>query len=426
MGEQRATRIAGYSEARIPSAVLGVDAVFEDLAAAGVCEYRACSSVHPDPADLAWADAVVLVRGASPSEYRILREAQRLGRRVATYMDDDLEAVPAEARSGYFFTSATVRRLLAEILREADLVCTTREELSEVLAARHGIEPRILRQPHPGTTPLPPPHPAATPLREPQSGPVHETQSEPLREMQSGQVREVQSRPLREPKSSPVRIGFLGSVDHAGFLDELLRGPLTSLARDLGEQVEFIFCGAVPAFARELNATAAPYQHDFAAWREAARGLDLDIGLAPLPASAFHACKYWNKYLEYASLGIAGIYSEGSPNADVVRDGETGLVVPNHALAWESALRRLVDDPVLRRTIITQARADIEERFSPTALRGAWQAALAPLLGHRAPQVDPAAVRLPRGTLRHLRDRIAIYGPGRAAERAFHRLALRR
>lgn len=391
MGRERKVRIAGFSEARIPSAVLGVDAVFEALEAAGICEYRACSSVDPDPRDLAWADAVMLVRGASPSEYRLLNEARRLGRRVATYMDDDLESVPGEARSGYFFTSATVRRLLGEILREADLVCTTREQLSAVLARRHRIQPRLLRQPRP------------TPL-----------------------LARAEAKSAPAPSSARVRIGFLGSVDHATFLEELMRLPLTSLAHDFGDGIEFVFCGAVPGFARELNATAIPWKQDFADWRSCAADLQLDIGLAPLPVSPFHACKYWNKYLEYASLGIVGIYSAGSPNADAVRDGETGLVVPNHALAWSSALRRLIDDEDLRRRIREQASQDIEDRFSPAALGAAWQQTLGPLLEHRAPAARASDVQLPRGTLRHLQDRVAIYGPARAAERAFHRFVLRR
>jgi hypothetical protein len=376
----RPARIAVFSEARIPSAILGVDAILRDLMREGACEFRACSSVHANPADVAWADSIVLVRGASPAELRLLVEAQRLGRRVATYMDDDLERVPPEARSGYFFTAALVRQNLAEILRCADVVFTPAETLAGRLADRHSIATTILRQPRP----------------EP-----------PQMALASG---------------LPVRIAFLGSVDHARFLEELLAAPLRALRERYGDSIDLLFCGALPDFATGLGATLVPYEMDFGVWRKRAAALGVHIGLAPIPRSEFHRAKYWNKYLEYGSLGIAGLYSTGSPNAEVVRHGETGLVLPGQSAAWEKALTQLIDNPDLCQRMAEAARRDVETRFSESALRNEWKNALAPLLTHRAPETPTGEVRLPTSRLRHLRDRLAIYGAARASERALNRL----
>src|SRR5262245_18051135 len=109
MGAARSARVLVLAEGAIPSAELGVHAVFAALADAGDCELRTGSSKAPRRDDLAWADALVLVRGAAPAERRLLVEARRLGRRVATYMDDDLEIVPAAARSGVFYASPVVK-----------------------------------------------------------------------------------------------------------------------------------------------------------------------------------------------------------------------------------------------------------------------------------------------------------------------------
>jgi glycosyltransferase involved in cell wall biosynthesis len=388
-GAPRRPRVVALSEAPIPSAVLGVHAVLDALAASGACELRTGSTVTPSPELIAWCDVVVLVRGASPSEKRILVEAQRLGRRVATYLDDDLERVPDEARSGYFFTSPRVRANVAFIVRHADAVLVCSERLGAELASRHGVALTLLRQPRP-------PH-------------LPGESAEPP--------------PERAVAATPVRVGFLGSVDHAAFLDALLAAPLRELKRELGARLELVFCGAIPGIARELGATCEPFQADFTTWRRRARTLALDVGLAPLPDTPFHRNKYFNKYLEYGSLGVAGVYSNVPPSADAVRDGETGLLCANDPAAWLAALRRLTADPALRSRIARVAWLDVEARFSSAALRPAWTGVLAPLLAHRAPAATSADVHLPGGPLRHALDRLAVYGPLRFAERVAGRLS---
>ena len=394
-GRARAARVLAVSEAQIPSAVLGVNAVFEHLAATdGSCELRRASSVDLDPADVAWADAIVLVRGASPAERRILAAARRLGRFVATYMDDDLERVPAGARSAYFFRSPQVLANLSAILTVADAVYVCSERLREVLTARHPRSVTLLRQPRPPRIPG-------------EDGP-------PAVLTRSGSAPDA---------SAIVRVGFLGSVDHAAFLESLLAEPLRAIARDRPGRIELVFCGANPPFARALGARLEPFDLDFSAWRRRALALGVGVGLAPLADSPFHRCKYFNKVLEYGSLGIAGIYSSVPPSADVVVDGQTGLLCANEPAAWHAALRRLVDDAELRLRLARAAYEDVERRFSARALEAHWREALAPLLAHRAPTVEARAVRLPHGRLRHALDRLAVYGPYRFAERAFGRVS---
>jgi glycosyltransferase involved in cell wall biosynthesis len=386
----RPSRIVALSEAPIPSAVLGVHAVLDTLAASGACELRTGSTVASCTDLVAWSDVVLLVRGASPAEKRILIEAQRLGRKVATYLDDDLERVPGEARSGYFFTSPHVRANVAFIVQHADAVLVCSDRLGTELAARHGVKPLLVRQPRPPRVP--------------------------------GEGTEPPSGNAIRP-ADRVRVGFLGSVDHAAFLDALLGAPLRELRRELGDRLELVFCGALPEIARELGAHCEPFEPDFVTWRRRARELALDVGLAPLPDTPFHRNKYFNKYLEYGSLGVAGIYSDVPPSADAVRDGDTGLLCANDAAAWLAALRRLTGDRELRARIARAAWLDIEARFSSTALLPAWTATLALLLDHRAPDVAPGAVRLPGGALRHALDRLAVYGPLRFAERVAGRLS---
>ncbi len=369
---ERLPRIASFSERRIPSAILGVEKILEHLAAAGRCEFRVCSSMEPSPGDLAWADSLILVRGASPQEVRLQKEAIRLGKRTACYLDDDLEKVPERAVSGLFYQMPRIRSGIGSLLRDADLTLVTQEFLGQTLERRHGVSATILRQPRP--TP-----PAGISGEKPNS-------------------------------DQPVRIGFLGSLDHHAFLEELLEAPTRNLHQEFGEKIQFVFCGIAPGFAQSIGAEVIPYEMDFHAWRRRAASLGIEIGLAPLPESDFHRSKYWNKYLEYGSLAIPGIYSEGSPNAQVVENGRTGLIAPNQPAAWEGALRTLITDAGLRREIAEASATDVEKRFSEAALAEQWAETLAPLLEHRAPAVAANSVQWRGGPWQHWLDRYAVYG----------------
>ena len=197
---------------------------------------------------------------------------------------------------------------------------------------------------------------------------------------------------------------------------------LRTIRREFADGVAFTFCGPDPAIASEIGADRHPFEPDFVAWRRRALGLGLSIGLAPLPESGFHRFKYWNKYLEYGSLGVAGVYSDVAPHRDVVRDGATGLLCPNDPAQWHAALHRLVRQDGLRTRIGHAAYLDVEARFSGGALVPHWRAALEALLAHRAPPCRPEQVDLRTGPLQHALDRLAVYGPWRFAERALGRL----
>lgn len=383
--QDRPARVLALCEGPIPSAVLGVHAVFGALAEkTGLCELRTGSSVSPSTRDVAWADSLVLVRGASPAERRLLIESRRLGKRVATYLDDDLERVPGTARSGYFFTSDEVRRNVAFIVAQADDVLVCSDRLGEELLRRHGRPALRILQPRP--------------------------------------VR-LAGETAPRPHDQPLRIGFLGSVDHAPYIDELLGDVLRQVKLEHGRSVDFVFCGADPVVAADVGARRFGFEPDFETWRRRALDLRVAIGLAPLPDGDFQRFKYWNKYLEYGSLGIAGVYSDVAPHADVVRDGATGILCANEPAAWQEALDRLLAEPALRRRIGHAAYLDVEARFAAGALVPHWKTTLGALLAHRAPECWPEQVRLRSGSFWHALDRLAVYGPLRFAERVLGRLS---
>ena len=119
--------------------------------------------------------------------------------------------------------------------------------------------------------------------------------------------------------------------------------------------------------------------------RFAAEGFD--IGLAPLPDDEFHRGKSNNKFREYASCGIAGVYSDMSVYNTSVQHEVTGLLVANTDAAWAAAIERLIVDEPLRRGIATRAREHARTHFNETVTDTEWMDAITALAKRAKPAV---------------------------------------
>jgi glycosyltransferase involved in cell wall biosynthesis len=82
-----------------------------------------------------------------------------------------------------------------------------------------------------------------------------------------------------------------------------------------------------------------------------------------------------NAALEAAAAGCCVVASRHGGLPEIVRDGETGLLVaPGDPVDLAGALRRLADDPDLGRRLGSAARADVSRRFAPARLLAGVQA----------------------------------------------------
>ncbi len=90
-----------------------------------------------------------------------------------------------------------------------------------------------------------------------------------------------------------------------------------------------------------------------------------DVALAPLANTPFNACKSDLKHLDYAAMGVAGVYSAVPTYAGTVRHGETGWLAANEMNSWVEALETLIARPELRHTM---ARAAADYLYSERVL----------------------------------------------------------
>ena len=161
--------------------------------------------------------------------------------------------------------------------------------------------------------------------------------------------------PPRQPEV-PV-IGWTGSYSTGQYLS-VVGGALTRLARS--HRFRVVVVGGGESF------RPPGVEVEFRPWRSATELQDLsdfDIGLMPLPDAQWERGKCGLKALQYMALGVPAVVSPVGVNAQIVRDGENGLVAADEA-GWERALGRLLDDASLRARLGAAGRATVEAEYS--------------------------------------------------------------
>ena len=112
---------------------------------------------------------------------------------------------------------------------------------------------------------------------------------------------------------------------------------------------------------------------------------DVDVVLGAADAVAVPSTRpdpFPNSALEAAAAGVPVVAAAHGGLPEMLRDGETGLLVPpGDAHALGRALRRLADDPELARRLGEAASADVPARFAPELMLERIQCEYDALLG---------------------------------------------
>lgn len=113
-----------------------------------------------------------------------------------------------------------------------------------------------------------------------------------------------------------------------------------------------------------------------------------DAALYPFDDTLVNRSKSSVKLLELLAAGLPVVASAVGQNAEVIVDGQSGLLVPpGDAAAFAHALGRLLDDAALRRRLAAGARARVREAFRWSLLAPR----VLPLYGAGADPGEPGA-----------------------------------
>lgn len=182
----------------------------------------------------------------------------------------------------------------------------------------------------------------------------------------------VRTPPRKDYKEKPIRIVYVTSRKEDN-LWKLFSIALKDLLKNYDKQVEMYFWGYFPEeFSVFKNAFLLPYEPNYATFMSKFSKAGFDIGLAPLFDDNFHNAKTNNKFREYGSCKIAGIYSNVPVYSGCIQHKNDGYLVNNTPEEWYAALEQLVNDLQLRNWIIQNAYENIKANYSQTAFDHEW------------------------------------------------------
>lgn len=304
----------------IPSVLLCGHCQLEHLEKQGKLNYKFVISHFINKKNVEWADIFVFLRSDSDIDAYVSKIAKKAGKKLIYVMDDDLLNVPSYLSSAPYYLLPSTQHNIRTIMSNCDTFLTP----SPVLLEKYGSNFKYKYN-----------------IAEPSLNRVQ-----------------------RKEKNDKVKIGFAGSIDRAQDLNEILEDAITQIVEKYGDSIEIEIMGAKPDFVEKLGLKHLPYQNGYDAYTAYMAKCNWDIGLAPMPLSEFHRCKYFNKYVEYASFGIAGIYTNCEPYVFGIRDRENGILVNNTTKEWVDAISELIENEKLRKHISNECIREANEVYA--------------------------------------------------------------
>ena len=304
----------------IPSVLLCGHTQLEYLQKQGKLNYKFVISHFTNKKNIEWADIIIFLRSDSDIDAYVSKIAKKAGKHLIYVLDDDILNVPSYLSSAPYYLLPSTKKNIRTIMSNCDTFLTP----SPVLLDKYGKNFKYKYL-----------------IKEPSL-----------------------NRIKTKDTNDKVKIGFAGSIDRAQDINVILKDAITKIVEKYGNSIEIEFMGARPNFIEELNLKYLPYQDGYDAYTAYMAKCNWDIGLAPMPETEFHRCKYFNKYVEYASFGIAGIYSNCEPYTYGIRNNENGLLVNNNTQDWVEGISKLIDDTKLRNDISKTCLKEANEIYA--------------------------------------------------------------
>jgi glycosyltransferase involved in cell wall biosynthesis len=296
------------------------------------------------------AGVVVMCHTIDPQYGGILQWARELGRPLIYEIDDDLLDVPEHLPGLAYLREPQRRAQLIECMTQADVLRVYSPALQAKLSAYH-VNVTLV------------------------SGPLDWSL--------------MPAPALKRGSSSTIEIVYATSrLDDT--VGTMLIEPLKEILSRHPDAELTIWGPRHAALAAHPQVRFLPLIRDYDRFFERFARERFDIGLAPLPDDSFHRGKSNNKFREYASCGIAGVYSDMSVYNTSVVNEDTGLLVRNDAAAWVAAIDRLITDHQLRASIGERARAYARTHFNQEVTDGEWFSAIAALASRPKPATEAA------------------------------------
>ena len=181
---------------------------------------------------------------------------------------------------------------------------------------------------------------------------------------------EIEKTESTKYKNKKVKIVYAAGVAHTELFNQYILPIMPRLTERYGRKISITFIGVRPELKEFENKTEIHYIESlpFHKYRKIIAEGNYQIGLAPLNVDEFSKAKYFNKFIEYAMMGIVGVYTKTEPYTFVVKHGQNGFLAENTSDSWFATLCYAIDNTEVIEQCKSNAYQLLYKKFSPTVI----------------------------------------------------------
>lgn len=360
------TKILVECPEMIPSVKVGVLNILEYQKK---CYIRFVRTMDVRKNDILWSDIVISVRGSEKVTSKILEAALNAGRYTIMFLDDDLLNIPSNIPIAEYYENSRIKENLLDVLSKSHILW--------------GVNPRII-----------------------------EKYSKYTKE-KVGILGKVPMKIEIEKKEvgKPLRVLYAGSTDHKKTIQKIIGPVVQKFGKRLNKDIIFTFIGANPEI---KNTNYHSYFENYESYKKFVKEGNFDIGLAPIETTEFYKSKYHNKFLEYTSIGVLGMYTDSEPYTYVIEDKKNGILCKNNTEDWFKKLESLIENPEEILTMIKMAQKEVYKNYNIKKVSGEIIEKIPQLINFNAPELELKDIKLENLKILFYKERLKfllkVYG----------------
>jgi len=295
--------------ALIASVKVGVLNCLKLLEEENKCNVKFVETLHIKAKHIRWCDILITVRGCEYSTLKIVKAAKKNGRLVLYYLDDDLLNVPIGTSCPQWYLNQVVQKNLKEIMSYSDALWGVNDKIKEKYLQYCGGKKWI-------------------------------TNKVPISISKT-----IFNKNNRDNK---VKFLYAGSVSHEDIVQKILSPVIRDISNNYFDKVDFTFLGSNSGIENSSNVHNLNIIENYDEYRNFVENGNFNVGLAVVETDEFYQCKYYNKFLEYTSVGCVGIYTDSKPYTYVIKNGNNGILCENTYTGWYNAIESLINNLDIR------------------------------------------------------------------------------
>ena len=300
--------------------------------------------------DIAWCDILICVRGSEQATLNIVEAAKKAGRFIIYFLDDDLLNIPDNISCSNYFLNPETRNCIIKCIEYSDVSWC----VNNLIAKKYGVYSKnkwvVSRVP-------------------------------------------VEMENVCLSKNT-INILYAGSVDHTESVRKYIVPVVEKLHDEFMNVVTFTFIGVDPKLEELKNVTYIKYFDQYDEYKKFTKNGNFSIGLAPLNTGEFYKCKYYNKFIEYTSVGAVGVYSNSEPYTLIIEDGKNGFLCDNTFESWYDKLKYLILNQEVLENVFECAKDNIKNEFSYDEVASKLETDIKELISYKAPTIDYRKIKL--------------------------------